>query len=69
MKLQATWLHEKFAATRKSQMRRAELARRTGLSQDVLWRYETGNRKPNGPSMAVLAHVLKIDPRDFWEVG
>ncbi len=69
MKLQATWLHEKFAAARKLQMRRAELARRTGLSQDVLWRYETGNRKPNGTSMAVLAHVLKIDFRDFWEVN
>ncbi|OQY58614.1 MAG: hypothetical protein B6245_10875 [Desulfobacteraceae bacterium 4572_88] len=50
-------------------MSRAELAWQTGLSQDVLWRYENGSRKPNGPAMTVIAHVLRIDPRKFWRVG
>lgn len=68
-KMELRFLYERLKEIRtQKNLTRVELAKRTGLSRDVLWRYETGQRTPNSLALAKLMSVLEIyDIRELWE--
>jgi transcriptional regulator with XRE-family HTH domain len=41
----------------------AELSKRSGVSQQTIWRYELGKAAPLGRTVRALAEALGVEPR------
>lgn len=57
-------------ARMKTGLRQVDLARALGVSESLVAYWETGRKRPKPEHIAVLADMLKTDPRElFSEVG
>lgn len=51
------------------EMRAADLARETGLSEAIISEYLSGKKEPRGKQSVLIARALRISLDELWETG